>query len=153
MGPVSLGGGGGGYNRRTHLGGTPLSPGEQLTLTLSLTLTLTLTITLTLTLTLTSIGINSNQSEPNWTILPRTEPFSFSFTHMHVLNNFRFESKSIMARTEPFLFSFTCMYRTIFDSNENHSIDCYIFITYITQIDVVMNQRASRNQRASITQL
>ena len=97
--------------------------------------------------------IKRNQSEPIGTI-----PFSFSYT------NFRFKSKSILARTKPFSFSFTCTYRTIFDSNENQSsiknnsirmkiraIGCYVVITYITQICVVRNQRASRNQRAIST--
>ena len=31
-------------------------------------------------------------------------------------------------------------YQTIFDSNENQSIGCYVVITYITHIGVVRNQ-------------
>ena len=128
MGPVTLGRG---YNRITHPGRMPLSPGEQL-------------ITYVRT-------INWNQSEPKRTIPPRTKQFLFSFTctywiifysnenqssiklpnnfrfkwiHMQVPNNFWFEWKSelsIQARTALFSLSFTCTYQTISDLNEHQS--------------------------------
>ena len=72
----------------------------------------------------------------------------------NVPNRFRSDSH---ARTKQFFIRMKIRaqsnYRTIFDSNENQSIGCYVVITYITQIGVVRNHQASRNQRACSTQL
>ena len=113
--------------------------------------------------------VKRNQSEPIGTI-----PLSFSFTNLqfkwksdltipeifdsnvkpfqHVPNHFHSRSH---ARTKQFSVPMKIRaqsnYQTIFDSNKNQSIGCYVVITYITQICVLRNQRASRNQRARNT--
>ena len=171
MGPVPLGGGGG-YNRRTHPRGTTLSPGGQLISSVrtisplyvpSIGTSPNHSVFILVHQSLIRMKIRANHSGNFWfeytctyrTIFDSNENPEIFDSNAHArTKQFSIHSH---ARTKQFSIRMKIRaqsnYQTIFDSNENQSIGCYVVITYITQIGVVRNQRAIRNQRACSTQL